>query len=172
MAVMGSGKIASCAVAKQLWLLRHGDAVPHGSRDTDADRELTPRGERQATAAGRALARLGVEFAACYTSPKLRALDTARLACASLGVEPVEERSLATGFDREAATTLLHAHGDGKHVLVVGHNPDFAQLVYDLTGARLDFKKGGIAAARLDGSRAELVALLRPRELEALAEAR
>ena len=57
---------------QQLWLLRHGEAVPHGSKD-DFHRELTPRGERQSLAAGQALARLGVEFAACYASPLVRA---------------------------------------------------------------------------------------------------
>ena len=53
---------------QQLWLLRHGEAVPHESKD-DFDRELTARGERQSIAAGRALARLGAEFAACCTRP-------------------------------------------------------------------------------------------------------
>ena len=56
-------------MAKQLWLLRHGEAVPHGAR-SDSQRELTPRGQRQAQLAGRALARAGVEFDACYTSPQ------------------------------------------------------------------------------------------------------
>src|SRR4051795_9468685 len=55
----------------QLWLLRHGEAVPHESKP-DTDRELTARGERQAVAAGLALARLGLEVDACYTSPKGR----------------------------------------------------------------------------------------------------
>ena len=76
-------------MAPQIWLLRHGEAVPHDSKPDD-ERELTARGERQASAAGQALARLGQEFAACYTSPKLRARDTARLACRELGVEPEE----------------------------------------------------------------------------------
>ena len=57
--------------------------------------------------------------------------------------------------------------GDGR-VLVVGHEPDFSQVVYDLTGARIDMKKGGIAGVRLDGARGELIVLLRPRELEAM----
>ena len=75
-------------MAQQLWLLRHGEAEPHGARE-DEDRRLTPRGERQAEAAGAALAALGVELAAAYTSPRIRALDTARLACEALGVEAV-----------------------------------------------------------------------------------
>jgi phosphohistidine phosphatase len=38
--------------------------------------------------------------------------------------------------------------------------------VHDLTGARIDLKKGGIAGVRLDGTSGELIALLRPRELD------
>ena len=69
------------AMARQLWMLRHGEAVPHDSKPDD-ERELTPRGRRQSEAAGAALAALNEEFAACYTSPKVRALETAELACA------------------------------------------------------------------------------------------
>jgi phosphohistidine phosphatase len=151
-------------MAPQLWLLRHGEAVPHDSKP-DADRELTARGERQAIAAGEGLARLGVEFAACYSSPKVRALETARLACRALNIDPIEESSLADEFSRDDAAALLHAHAGDERVLVVGHEPSFSQVVFDFTGGRIDFKKGGVAAVRGD----ELLLLLRPRELESLA---
>jgi phosphohistidine phosphatase len=151
-------------MAAQLWMLRHGEAVPHDSKP-DEERELTARGERQAIAAGEGLARLGVEFEACYTSPKVRARDTAKLACRALNIEPVEHGPLADGFDRDDAVELLRAHGDDARVLVVGHDPDFSQVVHDFTGGRVDFKKGGVAALR----ESELIALLRPRELESLA---
>jgi phosphohistidine phosphatase len=157
-------------MAPQLWLLRHGEAVPHDSKP-DADRELTPRGERQATTAGEALARLGVEFAACYTSPKVRARDTARLACQALNVEPTEAESLANGFDRDDALELLHTHDADDRVLVVGHEPSFSQVVFDFTGGRVDFKKGGVAAVRVERTGGELLVLARPRELEAIARA-
>lgn len=155
-------------MAPQLWLLRHGEAVPHESK-SDADRELTPRGERQAIAAGAGLARLGTEFDACYTSPKVRALDTAKLACRALNIEPEEEDSLANGFTRDDALELLYRHGADARVLVVGHEPSFSQVVHDLTGARVDFKKGGVAAVRTERAGGELLALLRPKELESLA---
>jgi phosphohistidine phosphatase len=156
-------------MAPQLWLLRHGEAVPHESKP-DADRELTGRGERQAVAAGLGLARLGLEFDACYTSPKVRARDTARLACQALNIEPQEEESLANGFDRDDALELLVRHGDDARVLVVGHEPSFSQVVHDLTGGRIDFKKGGVAAVSAPRTRGELLTLLRPRELESLAQ--
>jgi phosphohistidine phosphatase len=155
-------------MAPQLWLLRHGEAVPHDSKP-DPEREVTARGERQALAAGSALARLGVELDACYTSPRLRARQTAALACRALGVEPIVERSVDSGFDRDDALALLRAHGDDARVLVVGHEPDFSQIVYDLTGGTVDFKKGGVAAVRETGGKGELLVLLRPRELETIA---
>jgi phosphohistidine phosphatase len=54
-------------------------------------------------------------------------------------------------------------------VLVVGHEPDLSQVVFDLVGARIALKKGGVAGVRLEGARSELIALLRPKELTALA---
>jgi phosphohistidine phosphatase len=153
---------------QQLWLLRHGEAVPHESKP-DFDRELTPRGERQSAAAGEALARLGVEFAACYTSPLVRAAGTAELACKALNVTPQHREPVGKGFDVDVVRELLAEHDDGEKILVVGHNPAFEQVVLDLTGARIDFKKGGVAAIRVSAGRGDLLALLRPRELESLA---
>ena len=54
-------------------------------------------------------------------------------------------------------------------MLVVGHNPDFEQVLYDLTGARVQLKKGGDAAVRLEGHRGTLPVLVRPRELARIA---
>lgn len=152
-------------MAQQLWLLRHGEAEPHDSRPDD-ERRLTERGRDQSRSAGRALAALEVTFQLALTSPKVRALDTARLACAELGVEPVVHEPLRSGFDRGEALALVHAAGADQRILVVGHEPDFSQVVHDLTGARVDLKKGGIAGVRMDGGAGELVVLLRPRELD------
>ena len=141
-----------------LWLLRHGDAAD-GS--PDAERPLTKKGERQARAVGEALKALGVELDACLTSPKLRAAETARLACEPLGVDPRQEPKLAGGpFDAEAL-----AAGLGDDVLLVGHDPDFSMAVHSLTGAQVRMKKGGLAGIE----KGELMVLLRPVELEALA---
>ena len=140
-----------------LWLLRHGDAAD-GS--PDAERPLTEKGEEQARAAGRALAALGVEMSACLTSPKVRAADTARLACEALGIEPRMEPKLAGGpFDAEAL-----AAGLGEEVLLVGHDPDFSMAVHALTGAQVRMKKGGLAGVE----KGEIKVLLRPGELSLL----
>jgi phosphohistidine phosphatase len=152
-------------MAQQLWLLRHGEAEPHDARPDD-ERRLTDRGREQARVAGCALAALKVKIHLAFTSPKVRARDTAAIACEALGVEPIEHAALAGGFDVDDALELIGAGAPDQRVLVVGHEPDFSQVVHDLTGARIDLKKGGIAAVRLDGARGELIVLLRPRELE------
>jgi phosphohistidine phosphatase len=155
-------------MAKQLWFLRHGEAEPHEAR-VDEERRLTPRGERQSSAAGEALAMLGLEFDACYASPRVRGLDTAKLACEHLGIDPEVHAPLSARFGAEDALELLAGQGEDARILLVGHEPDFSQTVYDLTGARADVKKGGIAAVRLTGSRdGELIVLLRPKEIEGL----
>ena len=142
-----------------IWLLRHGDAQD-GS--PDAERPLTEKGEAQARAAGAALAALGVEFDACLASPRVRALDSARLACGPLTVEVrVEERLSGGEFDALELTAGL-----GDHVMLVGHEPDFSQAVQDLTGARVRMRKGGLAGVE-DG---ELRVLLRPKDLSLIAK--
>lgn len=143
-----------------IYLLRHGDAE-EGTGD-DAARRLTPKGERQARAAGRALGALGIKLDTCLTSPKVRALDTARLACDALGLEPEVAEELRGGpFD---SLGLAAGRGD---VLLVGHEPDFSGEVARLTGANVKLRKGGVAV--VDGS--TLVALLRPKDLAAIADA-
>jgi phosphohistidine phosphatase len=141
-----------------LWLLRHGDAAD-GS--PDAERPLTEKGEEQARAAGRALKALGIQLDACLASPRVRAADTARIACEALGVEPELEPKLSGGpFDAKAL-----AAGLGDEVLLVGHDPDFSMAVHDLTGAQVRLKKGGLAGVE----KGELMILLRPKELKLIA---
>jgi phosphohistidine phosphatase len=140
-----------------LWLVRHGDAE---DGTPDAERALTEEGREQARAVGRALRAIGVRPAACLTSPKVRAAETARLACEPLGLEPQLEPKLSGGpFDAEAL-----AAGLGDDVLLVGHDPDFSMAVHDLTGAQVQMKKGGLAGVE----KGELVVLMRSDELRLL----
>lgn len=158
-------------MAQQLWFLRHGEAEPHDARP-DADRRLTERGEEQSRAAGRALAALEISFQIVLSSPRVRALDTARLACEALGHERVViDESLAGEFALDDALDLAAGAGADKRMLFVGHDPDFTQILHDLTGGAVDLKKGGLAGVRMRGSRrGELLVLLRPREISLIAQ--
>jgi phosphohistidine phosphatase len=160
-------------MARQLWLLRHAEAEPHGTR-ADAERRLTPRGEAQARAAGLALAKLNPNFEAVLFSPKSRARQTAELAAEQWSEEQRERLQvhpqLAGDFDaRQALDALASIDADGR-LLLVGHEPDFSRVVGELTGGQVDVKKGGLAVVRLEGAGGELVVLMRPRELALIAD--
>jgi len=142
-----------------LWLLRHAEAADGAPDD---ERPLTERGFRHADAAGRALAYLGETIDACLSSPKLRAVQTAERACEPLGVEVrIEPRLSGEPFD---VRELIAGLGN---VLLVGHDPSFSMTLHDLTGAQARLKKGGLAGV----DEGELVVLLRPSELAAIAAA-
>jgi phosphohistidine phosphatase len=140
-----------------LWLLRHAEAA---DGHPDDERPLTERGVIQAQDAGRALEAIGARIDACLSSPKLRARQTAELTCAPLGVGvTIEPRLAGEPFD---AYELAAGLGD---VILVGHDPSFTLTLHQLTGAQARMKKGGLAAI----SKGELVTLLRPVELAAIA---
>jgi phosphohistidine phosphatase len=142
-----------------LWLLRHAEAA---DGEPDEERPLTDKGRTQAEAAGRSLARLGEEIDVCLSSPKRRAVETAELACEPLGIEVTVEPALA-GHPVDVSEITA---GLG-NVLLVGHDPSFSLLLHDLTGAQARMKKGGLAGI----AKGELIVLLRPAELAAIAAA-
>jgi len=159
-------------MARQIWLLRHADAEPHGARE-DSERRLTPRGRAQARAAGVALARIGAVFDSVLFSPKVRARETAELAAKAWSnaqrARLAEYPPLAGDFDGAKALDALAATPGQKRLLLIGHEPDLSRVLADLGGGRVDMKKGGVAALRLDGASSELVILARPRELALIA---
>ena len=69
----------------------------------------------------------------------------------ALAGEPFDVRELTAGL------------GD---VLLVGHDPSFSLTLHDLTGTQARMRKGGLAGI----SKGELVVLLRPAELAAIAQ--
>jgi phosphohistidine phosphatase len=140
-----------------VWLLRHAEAA---DGLPDDERPLTERGIRQAEAVGIAIARLGEHIDLCLSSPKLRAMQTAERACEHLGIEVRPEPALSGGpIEVEQLTAGLG------NVLLVGHDPSFSLLLHDLTGTQARMKKGGLAGV----NKGELVTLLRPADLAAIA---
>ena len=140
-------------------MLRHGEAEPDRG-DGDAARRLTAKGEVQAEAAGLAIARIGLTVDLCLTSPRVRARNTAVLACEALDLDP--EISEPVGVGDYDTLDLVAGRGN---VLLVGHEPVLSTEVARLTGGSIKLKKGGLAG--LDGGVLRL--LLRPVELAAIA---
>jgi phosphohistidine phosphatase len=116
---------------------------------------------------------MGARFELVLFSPKVRAAQTAKLAAEGWSGRArsvmAEHAPLAGGFDARQALEASAAVGEDGHLLLIGHEPDLSRIVGEITGGRIDMKKGGVAAVRLEAGGGELAALLRPRDLALLA---
>jgi phosphohistidine phosphatase len=137
----------------ELHLLRHAHAgEPAGWTGSDDDRPLSAKGEGQAQRLGRFLAELAFEPDAIITSPKVRAARTAEIVAAALGREVRQDDRLAGGFDLVTIEAMLFDAGEPVKPVLVGHDPDFSELVATLCAtANVPMRKG--AFARIDASR-------------------
>lgn len=130
----------------QLCLLRHahaGDPMKwHGEDDV---RPLTEKGRAQSERLGRLLASSGFHPDEILSSPKTRALETATLVAAALGLEVKIADDLGRPLDLSTLDRLLHSAGDPARPLLVGHDPDFSTLASELAGvAYLPIRKAAI----------------------------
>lgn len=138
---------------KELYILRHGIAVPHGTLNVpDDDRPLTPKGEERMKEIGRGLARLDVKPDRIITSPLPRARRTAQIVAAELGMTDHLETStvLAADSDAQAVADWLRGRTE-QRLMIVGHNPTLSDLVSFLLLGEIgqlafELKKGAIAA--------------------------
>ena len=132
--------------ARQLYLLRHAHAGnPAKWHGDDAVRPLSGKGRQQAEQLGAFLAARDFRPGAIVTSPKLRALQTAQVVAAALGLEPATDDRLAHPLNLAALSAIV-AQAGTESVVVVGHDPDFSELAAQLAGApELPLRKGALA---------------------------
>ena len=131
----------------ELGLLRHAHAGDPAAWDRPDDlRPLTNKGRQQAERLGRFLAAAGFVPDAVLTSPRIRARETAELVADSLGMSVRIDPRLGSFLDLATVGAILDdAGGPGRPVLV-GHDPDFSDLLVLLTGSPgLRMRKGAFA---------------------------
>jgi len=133
-----------------LYLLRHAHAGNAASwTGDDAERPLSARGKDQAQRLGRLMAARGVVPDTIVSSPKVRARQTANICGDALGVGVTNDERLAEGFDLDALAGLMAGVG-GTSLMVVGHDPDFSELLATLVGAaEMPMRKGAVARVDL-----------------------
>lgn len=136
----------------ELHLLRHADAGDARAWDgPDDDRPLSDKGEKQAERLGRLLARVGFKPDAIISSPKVRAMQTAEFVARHLDVPVAVDARLAGSLGLAALDAILREAGDPKRPVLVGHDPDFTDLVEVLIGSSaLTMKKGAIVRIDVD----------------------
>ncbi len=137
----------------ELLLLRHADAGdPTAWEGDDAVRPLSDKGRRQADRMGRLLAAAGIAADAVISSPKARARQTAEAVAGHLGLPVRIDARLAVGFDTATAAAVLADAGRPRRPIVVGHDPDFSELLADLLGIDgIRLRKGALARVDLPG---------------------
>jgi phosphohistidine phosphatase len=128
----------------RLVILRHGRAKDRtGWLAPDAMRPLTGEGRRRTRQVTEAVAPLVRGLSAIYSSPWLRATQTADIAAKAWDLEVEEHHWLAgEGFSaRDRIDRLPHAD-----IALVGHEPDLGELIGLLTGGpAIPLKKAGLA---------------------------
>lgn len=136
----------------ELILLRHGKAEDINIGG-DFSRELVEKGREQARRAARLLKGAGALPHIVLTSPLTRARQTSDGFCQTAGMPgPVIQGWLACGMSPETALSELAAFQDFKRVAIVGHEPDFSQLIQWILGANagsIEMKKGAIACLKI-----------------------
>ena len=133
----------------ELYLVRHAIAAERGSEwPDDNKRPLTERGISRFKEVVKGLRHLDVAVDEIFTSPLLRARQTAELLAAGLdGKPPVKVlEALAPGHSFTSFMSQLAKVAKRRRVVLVGHEPDLGELAAHLIGAgrALAFKKGGV----------------------------
>ena len=131
----------------ELGLLRHAHAGDSAAWDRPDDlRPLTDKGRQQAERLGRFLGAAGFVPDAVLTSPRVRARETAELVADRLGVPVRIDPRLGDFVDVATVETILDDAGSPARLVLVGHDPDFSDLLVSLTGSPgLRMRKGAFA---------------------------
>ncbi|MGJ3238816.1 MAG: SixA phosphatase family protein [Anaerolineae bacterium] len=127
----------------KLYFIRHGKAgydAPTGEA-----RPLTDVGVQQAIDNGALLKALNVQASAIYTSPRLRARQTAEYIGEALTCEPEITDDCNFDFSAKKALALAARHAPDAELLFVGHNPSMSAVVTQLTGAQVELPTCAIA---------------------------
>ncbi len=154
----------------RLYFMRHGLAEDETEKISDAQRKLTERGVASTQQAARMIKALGLKPNRFYTSPLLRAHQTASIVGKALGIEPEVRPELVSGFfSINAVAALTHDLKVNDEVFFFGHEPDFSTTISSLTGARIVMKRGGLARVDVISQQpmlGELIWLIAPKIFE------
>lgn len=137
----------------RLYFLRHADALPGAD---DAVRPLSKLGQRQAKAVADLLVNAGVVFDAAYTSPLVRARETAEIILPVTNNDNriILELTDALLNEEKNFPGWLKQIPDAKNILLVGHNPSISDHIVHLlkwhAGDSFEMSKGMMACLRTD----------------------
>jgi phosphohistidine phosphatase len=139
----------------ELYVVRHGIAVGRESPVEDAFRPLTSKGRRRFRKTAKAFGRIARKLDVIFTSPLVRAVQTAEILAAEAKygeVAVLEELDPKVPVETLVEAIAMRTNGS-KAVALVGHEPQLSELVAALAGVgaeELDVKKGAIVRLDMD----------------------
>jgi phosphohistidine phosphatase len=133
----------------ELYLVRHAIAAERGEEwPDDTKRPLTERGIARFKEGVAALAVLDAAIDEIFSSPLVRAKQTAELLAAGVTGKPSLKVLDALAPDHTATVVMsqLAKAAKRRRIALVGHEPDLGELAAHLLGAQraIPFKKGGM----------------------------
>ncbi len=130
----------------QLYFFRHGLAQPNEDGSLlDHQRQLTLKGIEQTRIAARMIRGLKIRPSRLYSSPLIRARQTADIIGQRLDIAVEVRKEIGPGFYLPAVEDLIRDLGHHDQVMFVGHEPDFSQTISALIeGGNVQVKKGGL----------------------------
>jgi phosphohistidine phosphatase len=134
-----------------LIFFRHGLADWPGWSKPDDERPLTRKGREETRKVGKYLAQLRVKPRKILTSPLPRASQTAQIAAEHLKAPVEKTGKLSKSFTVRMLKELLA--GETETIMLVGHEPNFSQVIEALTGGEIKLKKSGVARLTIDPER-------------------
>jgi phosphohistidine phosphatase len=140
----------------ELYLVRHAIAAERGEEwPDDTKRPLTDRGISRFKTCVKGLRQLDAAIDEIFTSPLVRAKQTAEILAAGVEGHPSVKvlDALAPGHTSAAVMSQLARAAKRRRIALVGHEPELGELAAHLIGAArpLPFKKGGVCRIDVEG---------------------
>jgi len=136
-------------------LVRHAEAVNADLAPSDAERWLTDKGRETARRVGKWLLGEGLRFDRVFTSPLVRAVQTAEILAAATNFDQAVEvrRALGGGSTAEIAS-ILDDTADDDLTALVGHEPSIRTVTAHLIGFDrfAPFRTGGACLVQRVGA--------------------
>ena len=152
----------------QVLFLRHGPAESKNEwTSNDDERPLTPQGKLLVAEIACSLPRLKTRPDLVLTSPLQRARQTAEVVgtCLEAPDKVLIDKRLAPGFGLKQLEKMMREHAETEVLMLVGHDPDFSEVVRAVTGGRVSIRKGGLAQVEIPDPKVmkgRLISLLVP----------
>lgn len=124
-------------MVKNIFLIRHAEALAPVTGQRDFDRRLSETGRKQALLLGEHLKALNQPVQAIYTSPSFRTLETTLQITSLLENKPrvIESEELYSATTKLMLAAIARLDDMFDSVYVIGHNPAMAAVFEHFTGS-------------------------------------